>query len=183
MALAVAASLLCATIVRAQQPQPLQCPSKSGNMPDLGYCEPDWYPIPHGQAWDPAIVPNEDIQTWGAIQPGQQQASLCKWFPPEAGSQPGARGTCKTDISWIISSANIRKSLFDSQMMNYILRFQLYGACYRSTQVCLLSRAFALASTSWHVSVRRAAALHLPAPPKHIALSQSRAGTRALQRM
>lgn len=103
-------------------------------MPDLGYCEPDWYPITHGQAWDPAIVPNEDIQTWGDIVPGQQQASLCKWSPPAAGSQPGARGTCKTDISWIISSANIRKTLFDSQMMNYILRFQLYGACYRSTQ-------------------------------------------------
>lgn len=109
--------------------------SESGNMPDLGYPEPYWYPISQGSAAAPAIVPKKSVQVWGDIVPGDTAASICKWAPPPAGSPPSDRGLCKTDISWITASANLKKSLFNDPVINYILRFQLYGACYRSTQV------------------------------------------------
>jgi hypothetical protein len=119
------------------------CPIKSGNMRDLGVCEPDWYPLPQGRASDAAIVPNAG-QVWGDIVPGQSQSSLCKWLPPPAGSPPSERGQCQTDISWIISSAQLNKGLFNDTMFNYMLKFQLYGSCYRSTQV----RRLAIPATS-----------------------------------
>lgn len=110
-----------------------------GNMPDLGYPEPDWYPISQGKSDNPAIVLNKQVQTWGTIEPGDKGTSVCKWSAPSGNSQPGDRGSCKTDISWMIASANLRSSLFDDPAFNYILRFQLYGACYRSTQARLSS--------------------------------------------
>lgn len=105
-----------------------------GNMPDLGYPEPDWYPISQGDSSDPAITVNKQVQTWGGVAPGDKGASVCKWSPPSGKSQGSDRGSCKTDISWLIASANLESSLFEDPVFNYILRFQLYGACYRSTQ-------------------------------------------------
>ena len=107
----------------------------TGNMPDLGYPEPYWYPIVQGNAADAVIVPKPAIQEFGDILPYTAGSSVCKWFAPLPGSPPSERGTCKTDISWITASAGFKKSAFDDTMINYILRFQLYGACYRSTQV------------------------------------------------
>lgn len=106
-----------------------------GNMPDLGYPEPYWYPISQGDAADPVFKAKKAIQLWGAITPGSKKASICKWEAPAAGDPAGSRGTCKTDISWITASAGFKKSAFNDPVLNYILRFQLYGACYRSTQV------------------------------------------------
>ena len=113
----------------------------NGNMPDLGYPEPNWYPISQGNAAAPAIVPKSSIQTWGTITPGTKVSSICKYDPPKADAPPDDRGKCRTDISWITASANLKKSLFDDTVFNYILRFQLQGACYRSTQVsCFILR-------------------------------------------
>jgi hypothetical protein len=135
MFVAAANAVFCVAQGPAPPAQLQNCPDRGGgNMPDLGYCEPDWYPLTQGAAWTPVIVPNAG-QVWGDIQPGQASSSLCKWFAPPPGSPPSARGQCKTDISWITASAQLNKSLFNDAMFNYLLRFQLFGACYRSTQV------------------------------------------------
>jgi hypothetical protein len=113
---------------------PRETTKNSGNMLDLGYPEPYWYPISQGSAAAPAVVPKPSIQVWGDIMPGTKGASVCKYSEPPAGSPPAARGSCRTDISWITASANLKDSIFDDPVFNYILRYQLYGACYRSTQ-------------------------------------------------
>jgi hypothetical protein len=107
----------------------------TGNMPYLGFPEPYWYPITQGNAAAPAIVPKPLIQVFGDVVPYTNGSTVCKWFAPPVGSPPTNRGTCKTDISWITASAGLKKSVFDDPVVNYILRFQLQGACYRSTQV------------------------------------------------
>ena len=130
--------IACAALVAALAPCALAQGTDgnpNGNMPDLGYPEPYWYPIVQGNAAAPAIVPKPSVQVWGNILPGTKGSKLCKWQAPPLGSPPSERGTCRTDISWLTAAANLKKSLFSDPVFNYILRFQLYGACYRSTQV------------------------------------------------
>jgi hypothetical protein len=118
----------------------------TGNMRDLGYQEPNWYPIVQGDQTAPVVNVNPATQVWGDIQPYSSTASpLCKFFP---GTENGGRGSCKTDLSWIHSAAGLTKEVFSDPVVNYILRFHIEGACYRSTQVCrsnpLLMRIFKL---------------------------------------
>lgn len=121
----LAAALLCAPAAMANV--------NTGNMPDLGYPEPNWYPIRQGTARDPAVVYNETTTVWGNIEPySTANASLCKWVNT---AENGGRGVCQTDISWIHAAVGLAKSVFSDQVVNYILRFHLEGACYRSTQV------------------------------------------------
>jgi hypothetical protein len=57
----------------------------------------------------------------------------CRHF---ADGKNSGHGSCKTDISWLHSALGIKKSLFSDAVANYVIRFHLDGACYRSTQVC-----------------------------------------------
>ena len=102
-------------------------------MRDLGTEEPVWGSYRQGDATEAAIKPNTNTQLWGDVSPGSTGSEpLCKWT---AGSQNSGRGTCKTDISWLHSAVGIQKSFFNDDVVNYILRFHLPAACYRSTQV------------------------------------------------
>jgi hypothetical protein len=104
----------------------------TGNMRDLGYAEPNWYPIVQGKAEDPVVSPPLTA-FWGNLQPGSAgNPPLCKWFASE---ENGGRGSCKTDLSWIHSALGFTREIFNDPVVNYILRFHLNGACYRSTQV------------------------------------------------
>jgi len=76
------------------------------------------------------IVPTID-QIWGDIKPGGD-GTYCKW---SAGNENNGRGKCQTDISWIHSSIGLSKGIFSDPVVNYLLRFYIEGACYRSTQV------------------------------------------------
>jgi hypothetical protein len=111
----------------------------TGNMRDLGYPEPNWYPIVQGNASSNVIVINPLTQHWGTISPYQTggNASLCKWFPPADGI---GRGTCKTDVSWIHSALGLSKALFDDPVVNYILRCGPGAAGYKfcCCTACLL---------------------------------------------
>jgi hypothetical protein len=92
----------------------------TGNMRDLGYPEPDWYPITQGNASTNVVVINPNTQHWGIIEPyAAGNASLCKWFPT---ADNGGRGSCKTDVSWIHSAVGLSKSVFADPVVNYILR-------------------------------------------------------------
>jgi len=119
------AALLCSPVAMANV--------NTGNMPDLGYPEPNWYPIRQGSAGDSAILVNDTTTLWGDIEPySAANSSLCKWFDT---IENNGRGVCKTDISWIHAAVGLSKSVFSDPVVNYILRFHLEGACYRSTQV------------------------------------------------
>lgn len=103
-------------------------------MRDLGYPEPDWVPITQGSSTEDAIIVNPDTQVWGDIEPlSVADEPLCQW---QAGPENEGMGTCKTDISWLHSAVGIKKEFFDDPVTNYIIRFHLNAACYRSTQVC-----------------------------------------------
>jgi hypothetical protein len=102
-------------------------------MRDLGMPEPHWIPYSEGTSLEPALTVNSDTQFWGSIQPeSSASAPLCKWF---AGKANSGHGSCKTDISWLLSAVGIRKEFFDDPVTNYVLRFHMNSACYRSTQV------------------------------------------------
>ena len=95
----------------------------TGFMPDLGYPEPNWHPIPQGNASAPAVVINPVTQHWGDIEPYQPtNGSLCKWT--ESADNAG-RGSCQTDVSWIHSAVGLSKAVFDDPVVNYILRCAL----------------------------------------------------------
>lgn len=84
-----------------------------------------------------AITVNPATQVWGDVQPNaQDKPPLCKWT---SGSENGNHGSCRTDISWLHSAVGIDKQFFEDPVVNYILRYHLTGACYRSTQVRLCS--------------------------------------------
>jgi hypothetical protein len=86
----------------------------------------EWSNISNGIADENVIVPNSTTQVWGSIEPyTQTNATLCKWD----------NNKCKTDISWLISAQGMRKSSFQDNMVNYILRYHLMGACYKSQVV------------------------------------------------
>lgn len=105
----------------------------TGNMRDLGFPEPNWYPIRQGRAKDAAVIYNQTTTVWGDIAPyTTANVSLCKWTNTV---DNGGRGICQTDISWIHAAVGLAKSVFSDPVVNYILRFHLEGACYRSTQV------------------------------------------------
>jgi hypothetical protein len=76
----------------------------------------------------PAIEPNDSTQVWGDVEPYTGgNPPLCKWVD----------NACKTDISWLHSAISVKKSFFQDELVNYILRFHLPAACYRSTQARL----------------------------------------------
>lgn len=102
----------------------------TGNMRDLGYPEPNWYPIVQGNASAPAVVINPTTQVWGDIAPYTTgNSSLCKW---SASQENAGRGSCKTDVSWIHSAVGLSKAVFDDPVVNYILRCVLsLDCCYR----------------------------------------------------
>jgi hypothetical protein len=103
-------------------------------MRDLGMPEPTWALFKEGSSLEPAFSLNSETQHWGFITPFKSQgnAPLCKWF---AGTANSGHGSCKTDISWLHSAVGIRKTFFSDPVANYVLRFHMNGACYRSTQV------------------------------------------------
>lgn len=94
--------------------------TSTGFMPDLGYPEPNWHPIPQGNASAPAVVINPLTQVWGTIEPySATNSSLCKWTNS---TDNAGRGSCKTDVSWIHSAVGLSKAVFDDPVVNYILR-------------------------------------------------------------
>jgi hypothetical protein len=119
-------AILCAAHAAFGQAQ--NC-GDTGCMPDLGFPEPSWGNYTKGDPTSPAITIRPDTQVWGTLEPFDTSGTLCKW------AAGGPRGTCKTDVSWLHASVGLRKSLFEDAIANYILRFHLRGACYRSTQV------------------------------------------------
>jgi hypothetical protein len=102
-------------------------------MRDLGYPEPaDWSLIQTGSASEPALMVNPDTQVWGDVRPyDARNPPLCRWVDDRKNS---GHGSCKTDISWLRSAVSLEKAFFDDALVNYILRFHLQQACYRSTQ-------------------------------------------------
>jgi hypothetical protein len=102
-----------------------------GFMNDLGYPEPDWVLIRQSE-WNQSVFTIDDTtQVWGTVKPFTGGGSVCKYDP--VGN--GGRGTCKTDVSWLHSAIGMTKDIFKDPLANYIFRFQVHGACYRSTQV------------------------------------------------
>jgi hypothetical protein len=102
-------------------------------MRDLGYPEPNWGLFKESESSEPALTVNSTSQYWGSIQPESSgNEPLCKWF---AGPENSGHGSCKTDISWLHSAVGFKKEFFEDPLANYVLRFHLNGACYRSTQV------------------------------------------------
>jgi hypothetical protein len=101
---------------------------------DLGYPEPNWALIKYGDPTENAIVVNAATQIWGDVVPFDTSGSpLCRW---EAGPDNSGHGSCKTDISWLHSAVGISKGFFSNKLVNYIIRFHLFAACFRSTLVC-----------------------------------------------
>lgn len=92
-------------------------------MDDLGYPEPDWKFIGPGNHENDVLQlgPN---QVFDNIQPGTAGRSVCEFVDNK----------CKTQVGWIAAAHNLTKDFFDDPEINYLLRFPLYGACYKSTQ-------------------------------------------------
>jgi hypothetical protein len=109
--------------------------SGKGFMKDLGYAEPEWQNILQSQYSDPIFTIKDTEQIWGTVAPFTGGGPLCKYAPDPA----GGRGTCKTDVSWLHSAIGMTKTLFTDPLALYIMKFQVHGACYRSTQVRLPS--------------------------------------------
>jgi hypothetical protein len=101
---------------------------------DLGVAEPLWTNIREGSATESAIVIADDssTQVWGSISPGSGDKPLCKWV---SNSNNGGNGDCRTDVSWLHAAVGLKKAFFSDPLANYILRFHMQGACYRSSQV------------------------------------------------
>jgi hypothetical protein len=102
---------------------------------DLGTAEPDWSQLKEGSSSSKAIeiTDNSTTQVWGTVFPGETAVKpLCKW---RESSRNNGAGDCRTDVSWLHSAVGIDKTFFDDALANYILRFHMQGACYRSSQV------------------------------------------------
>lgn len=124
----------------------------TGNMRDLGYPEPNWYPIVQGNATAQAVVINPTTQHWGIVEPYTAgNASLCKWFP--AADNVG-RGSCKTDVSWIHAAVGLSKAVFDDPVVNYILRCacESCSQVHRSLSLSFRSRGTSLGFTCFDLA-------------------------------
>jgi hypothetical protein len=103
------------------------------SMPDLGYAEPRWSKVDEGRAEEDAIVVDNRTQVWGDVVPkAQGNPPLCKWTEH---TDNNGKGRCRTDISWLHSAIGVDKKFFNNKLINYIIRFHLFGACYRTTVV------------------------------------------------
>jgi hypothetical protein len=100
-------------------------------MPDLGYPVPSWSTLREGNPLKSAVEYDDSDFMWGDIEP-YNNGTLCKWFPD---SMNAGRGACKTDLSWLHAATGITRNVFEDPVVNYILRFFIHGACYRSTEV------------------------------------------------
>ena len=110
------------------------CAKLAAGDSDLLVGEPAWASVPEGSPSDTALQVNATTQVWrNDVKPGVAGPTpVCRW---EAGQANAGHGSCRTDIAWLHSAIGIERSLFSDVIANYVLRFHLHGACYRSTRV------------------------------------------------